>query len=103
MLAIGVVAERFGVSLETIRRWAKAGLLSEYRPDGNSRVFLSLEVEELAKKKPLTARAAAQHLGVSLVQLKQLEDAGIIKSAGKGLTTRIFTTTELTAAREGDH
>ena len=94
-LSISQVARRFGVSLETIRRWEKAGLLHAIRPDGKNRIFQNQEVEELLQRQPLTASAAAEFLGISTKRLKEITSDGDVVPAGHGGATYVYTKDQL--------
>lgn len=45
-------AERLGVSLGSIRRWADEGLLGHTRTPGGQRRFSEADLQEVTKKKP---------------------------------------------------
>ena len=47
------VAELFGVSPETVNRWAREGLLTGYRPSKRSQFFKKSNVNQLLKKRNL--------------------------------------------------
>ena len=49
-MGISAVATRLGVSLDTIRRWEKKGLIKGYRNAKNNREFSVSEVERLSRK-----------------------------------------------------
>jgi excisionase family DNA binding protein len=49
-LSISQVAERLGVSIGTVRRWADAGHVASYRTPGGQRRFSAAEVETFVAK-----------------------------------------------------
>jgi excisionase family DNA binding protein len=58
LLRIGIVADAFGVTPETVRVWAKDGKLSEIRTPGNQRRFRESEVRALLEQQGLNERAS---------------------------------------------
>lgn len=65
LLPIGVVAERSGVSVPTLRFYEEAGLLSPTRTAGNQRRYPRHVLRRLAYVK------AAQRFGLSLAQIRE--------------------------------
>lgn len=49
-VAIGVAAQALDVSVDTIRRWAKQGLIKASRDDRGKRLFNMVEIERLQRK-----------------------------------------------------
>jgi molybdopterin-binding protein len=49
MMRIGAAAEMLGVSVETLRRWAKQGQLEVVRTSGGQRLVLTADVRRLAE------------------------------------------------------
>jgi DNA (cytosine-5)-methyltransferase 1 len=54
LVPISEAAEILGVSIDTVRRWDKAGILHANRPDGKNRYFSVAELEKLKFSQPLS-------------------------------------------------
>ena len=65
-LSISETAKALGVSIDTIRRWDRAGRLHPVRLDGKNRYFLYEEIQNIRESKPLSISQAAEKLGVSV-------------------------------------
>ncbi len=66
-IQIGRLAERTGLSIDTIRFYQKIGLVKQpARSEGGFRLFTVAEMKDLSFIKK------AQELGISLTQIKQL-------------------------------
>jgi molybdopterin-binding protein len=71
-LRLGQVAELASVSIDTVRRWADAGLLQTRRTEGGQRVAEAVDVarflreaaerEPVADPGPMVARSARNHM-----------------------------------------
>jgi molybdopterin-binding protein len=67
-LRLGQVAELASVSIDTVRRWADAGLLQTRRTEGGQRVAEAVDVarflREAAEREPgpMVARSARNHM-----------------------------------------
>jgi excisionase family DNA binding protein len=79
LISIGQTAKVLGVSVDTIRRWDKEGVLNSARADGKTRFFSVKEVEAIKFEKPVTIKELAKKSGVTRQKLKQLEMDGEIK------------------------
>lgn len=51
-LAVGEVAEAFGVTPATVRNWERAGKLRAIRTPGNQRRFAESDIEALLAREP---------------------------------------------------
>jgi|GEM_PF-2845916 len=71
-------AKILGVSIDTVRRWDKAGKLSAERLDGKNRYLLRSELEAFVDSHPLTTSQVAAELGVSVSTVRRLEDEGLL-------------------------
>ena len=78
LVPISDAAEILGVSIDTVRRWEKAGKISCTRPDGKNRLFSVEELERMKQEKPLTISQVSTKLGLSQSTLRRLEERGII-------------------------
>src|SRR5690349_3899852 len=64
-VTIGDAAVFLGVSIDTVRRWEKAGILRAERLDGRNRYFSIAELEAYKATQPLSSTEVAKLLGVS--------------------------------------
>src|SRR3989344_9008155 len=78
LVPIGEACEILGVSIDTIRRWDKSGILHSSRPDGKTRYFSLDELEKVKFSKSLSIGDASKQLGVSPSTLRRLEEKGLI-------------------------
>lgn len=51
LLPIGEAARRLGVSVETVRRWDRDGLIRATRTLGNQRRFLTSEIDRVRENR----------------------------------------------------
>jgi DNA-binding transcriptional MerR regulator len=79
LIPIGDSSDFLNVSVDTIRRWDKAGILHSIRPDGKNRYFSIDELEKVKYAQPLSIIEAAQRLKVSPSTLRRHEKKGLIK------------------------
>jgi DNA-binding transcriptional MerR regulator len=77
-ISIREAAEILGVSLDTLRRWDKDGIIHSKRGAGNVRFFSLEEIEKLKFKHPVSISQAADILKVSPSTLRRLEKKGEI-------------------------
>src|SRR3990167_8737854 len=80
LVGIGQAAAMLGVSIDTVRRWDKTGVLHSIRLDGKNRYFDVASLERQRVAKPLKVSEAARMLDVSPSTLRRLENRGIIKA-----------------------
>src|SRR5581483_7554476 len=90
VVTIGQAASILGVSIDTIRRWDKQGILKSSRPDGKNRYFSVEELEKIKFSKPLSISEAAKKLGVSQTTLRRLEKKGLIKPERNANKERVY-------------
>lgn len=81
-LSAGETALRLGISIDTIRRWDKKGLIKSFRDERNSRLFSFQEVERVIQK---TSEASVGKFGV-LKNEKRSRYTSIELFAGAGGT-----------------
>ncbi|MBI2020039.1 MerR family DNA-binding transcriptional regulator, partial [Candidatus Daviesbacteria bacterium] len=78
LVLISEAALILGVSIDTVRRWDKAGLLHSERPDGKNRYFSIEELEQIKLGQPLSISEASKRLGISATTLRRLEKRGLL-------------------------
>src|SRR5947209_29597 len=91
LISISEAAKILGVSIDTIRRWDKAGILHSERPDGKTRYFSLAELEQVKFSKPLSISEAAQKIGVSSSTLRRLDKKGLINPERDANGERLYT------------
>ena len=74
---ISEAARILGVSIATVRRWDKKGILHAIRRSGRYRYFTLDELEKVKFSQPLTISQAAHQLGLSATTLRRLERRGV--------------------------
>ena len=79
LVSIREAAQILSVSIDTLRRWDKKGILKSLRPNGKDRYFSIEELEKIKFSKPLTISQAAQELKISQSTLRRLDKKGLIK------------------------
>lgn len=72
-VTIGAASVYLGVSIDTLRRWERAGKLTASRPDGKNRYFALEDLEAFKNLRPLTTSEVAKALGVSASTVRRLE------------------------------
>lgn len=90
LISISEAAKILGVSLDTVRRWDKSGVLHSERPDGKNRYFSLEELEKHKSNQPLSISEAAKELNVSPTTLRRLEARGLIKPNRNNAGERVF-------------
>jgi len=91
LVKISEAAQILGVSIDTVRRWDKKGILHSTRPDGKNRYFSIEELEKIKFSRPLTSTQAAHQLGISVDTLRRLEERNIIKPERNEKGERVYT------------
>ena len=71
LIPISEAAIVLGVSIDTVRRWDKSGVLHSERPDGKNRYFSLNELEEYKLKSPLPISEVAKNLSISATTLRR--------------------------------
>src|SRR3989344_7446476 len=79
LVSISKAAEILDVSIDTLRRWDKKGIINSQRVNGKDRYYSIEEIERVKLSKPLTISQAAQELKVSQSSLRRLDKKGLIK------------------------
>jgi fibronectin-binding autotransporter adhesin len=75
-VSIGDAASILGVSIDTVRRWEKAGKLTAQRLDGKNRYFAVSELEAVKANQPLSISEVAKLLNVSASTVRRLDAEG---------------------------
>jgi excisionase family DNA binding protein len=84
-----------GVSIDTLRRWDKAGKLASYRLNGKDRYFLKDELHHFQQERPLSISEAARILHVSDETLRRMDRKGILVAKRDSNGERIYSKTAL--------
>ncbi|MEX2006795.1 MAG: MerR family DNA-binding transcriptional regulator [Candidatus Saccharimonadales bacterium] len=90
LVSISQAAAILGVSIDTVRRWDKAGVLKSTRPDGKNRYFSIEELERAKLNQPLSISEAAKMLKISSSTLRRLEGKGLISPIRNGHNERRY-------------
>ncbi len=91
LVSISKAAEMLEVSIDTVRRWDKKGILHSQRPNGKNRYFSVEELEKVKLSEPLEISEAAQYLGISTTTLRRLDKKGLIRPERNSNGERIYT------------
>jgi len=91
LIPISEAAKVLGVSIDTVRRWDKSGILHSERPDGKNRYFSQDELEKHKVGQPLPISQAAKELGISATTLRRLETRNLIKPIRNSAGERVYT------------
>src|SRR5665213_1708744 len=75
-ISIGQASKYLGVSIDTLRRWEKAGKLQAQRLDGKNRYFLFSDLERFKQQQPYSTVQVATMLGLSESTVRRLEHEG---------------------------
>lgn len=78
LVSISQAAKLLGVSIDTVRRWDKTGVLHSIRADGKNRYFELKELEGHKSSKLLSISEASLKLGISATTLRRLEKRGLL-------------------------
>lgn len=90
IVSISEAAQILGVSLDTIRRWDKTGLLHSKRPDGKNRFFSLAELKDFKLNQPLSISEASYELHISPTTLRRLVKKELIRSSRNAAGERVF-------------
>src|SRR3989338_6961857 len=95
LIPISEAAKILGVSVDTIRRWDKSGVLHSQRLNGKDRYFDLKDLEKIKFSSPLSISDAAEHLGISASTLRRLEKKGLLKPKRSKAGERIYNAKDL--------
>lgn len=90
LVPISAAAKVLGVSIDTIRRWDKSGVLHSERPDGKNRYFSLNELKKHKLCQSLSISEASIELGISATTLRRLETRGLIKPGRNNAGERVY-------------
>ena len=76
-ITISEASRALDVSIDTLRRWDKSGIIHPIRLDGKNRYFSIKEIERLKQNKPLSISEAAEKFGISISTLRRVEKKGL--------------------------
>lgn len=90
LIPISEAAKVLGVSIDTVRRWDKSGVLHSERPDGKNRYFSLNELKQHKLSQPLPISEVARNLSISATTLRRLEARGLIKPKRNNAGERVY-------------
>ncbi len=90
LIQISEAAKFLGVSIDTVRRWDKSGVLVSQRPDGKNRYFSLYELEKHKFSQPLAISEVAKKLSISPTTLRRLEARGVFVPKRNTAGERIY-------------
>lgn len=90
LVRISEAAKVLGISIDTVRRWDKKGILRSERADGKNRYFKVEELEKVKLLKPLSISKAAKKLCISQSTLRRLEKKGLIRPDRNEIGERLY-------------
>jgi excisionase family DNA binding protein len=89
-VTIGAAAQLLGTSIDTIRRWERAGKLNSERLDGKNRYFLAKDLEVFAHMQKLSTGEVAKLLGISEATIRRLQATGVLTAERSSTGKRLF-------------
>lgn len=101
-VGIGDAASILGVSIDTVRRWEKAGRIHAERLDGKNRYFNVAELQAYKADEPLSTTEVASLLGVSASTVRRLDSEGKLTAHRTEKGKRLYSKTSVTAYRNGE-
>lgn len=90
LIPISEAAKVLGVSIDTVRRWDKAGIIHPERPDGKNRYFSLGELEKVKFRQGMLISKASSRLGISASTLRRLEKRGLLKPDRNSAGERVY-------------
>src|SRR5258708_7099003 len=103
LLSIGQASDMLGVSIDTLRRWEKAGKIRSVRPDGKNRFFSILDLEKFQLSKLLSITEAAERLNMSSATLRRIEERGIVHPSRDKNGARMYCEDDLQNILNSEH
>ncbi|HVW23715.1 MAG TPA: MerR family DNA-binding transcriptional regulator [Candidatus Saccharimonadales bacterium] len=91
-VTIGQASKYLGVSIDTIRRWERAGRITAHRLDGKNRYFNESDLLRFKQMQPMTTTEVAKALGVSASTVRRLEHQGELKPLRDASGRRMYDT-----------
>lgn len=96
-VSIGDAATILGVSIDTVRRWEKAGKLPAERLDGKNRYFAISHLEEFNANRPMSCTEVARLLKVSASTVRRLDTEGKLTAHRNEKGRRLYDRTTVLA------
>ncbi|MBI2338086.1 MerR family transcriptional regulator, partial [Candidatus Daviesbacteria bacterium] len=90
LVLISEAAKVLGVSIDTVRRWDKKGILHSERIDGKNRYFSISDLEKIKFTQPLAISQVSKQLDISQSTLRRMEEKGLIKPSRNGNGERLY-------------
>ncbi len=101
-VSIGDAAFILGVSIDTVRRWEKAGRIRAERLDGKNRYFDVAELEAYKADEPLSTTDVASLLGVSASTVRRLDAEGRLAAYRTEKGKRLYSKSSVDAYKSGE-
>ena len=103
LIPISEAAKTLGVSIDTVRRWDKTGILHSTRQGGKNRYFSPNELEKHKTDQPLPISEAATMLGISATALRRLETRELLKPTRNRAGERVYSKDSLNSFLDSDY
>src|SRR3989344_465058 len=103
LIPISEAAKTLGVSIDTVRRWDKTGILHSTRQGGKNRYFSPNELEKHKTDQPLPISEAATMLGISATTLRRLETRELLKPTRNRAGERVYSKDSLNSFLDSDY
>jgi len=105
-LSVSDVAKKLGISIDTVRRWEKQGILPAERTNGSHRAFKAADIEAFMATQPMSTSEVATALGISASTVRRLDKQGLLfterSASGKRLYSRDSVKAYLQAKENGE-
>lgn len=102
-LPISEAAKYLGISLDTLRRWDKTGLIKSRRLDGKNRYFSTEDLKKHLSNRPLSISEVSKKFDLSATTLRRLEARGLLKPQRSKAGVRVFDSTTIDAFLKSDY
>src|SRR3989344_3204643 len=89
-VTVGEASSMLGVSIDTIRRWEKAGKIKAERLDGKNRYFAVDQLEEFKSTQTLSTSEVEKILGISSSTVRRLDSQGLLKASRDEKNRRVY-------------
>lgn len=89
-LPISEAAKFLGISLDTLRRWDKTGIIPSKRLDGKNRYFALSDLKKNLSNRPLSISEVSKKFNISSTTIRRLEARGVIKPSRSKAGVRVF-------------
>lgn len=102
-LPISEAAKYLGISLDTLRRWDKTGLIKSRRLDGKNRYFSIEDLKKHLSNRPLSISEVSKKFDLSATTLRRLEARGLLKPQRSKAGVRVFDSATIEAFLKSDY